>query len=67
MLVKVNTGFKEGRVSKQALLSWLVLAHEKNGFERSIPKIRAANLDPILVLKAKIDEIRASRKIADPT
>jgi hypothetical protein len=63
MLASVNNGFSEGRVTKQDLVAWLINRFPLGRFEKSIPAIRDAHRDPILVLQAKIAELRANRRI----
>jgi hypothetical protein len=62
MLPLLNDGFREGRVKKQDLASWILLHFHERDFQKLNPKIRAAHVDPILVLKAKIADLEAARK-----
>jgi hypothetical protein len=63
MLLKVNDGFENGKITKQNLCSWLITTFETKFFERKIPSIRSAHVDPIVVLQAQIAALRAKKRL----
>lgn len=62
----VLASYDLGRISKQDLLSWIVLSFRETSFEKSITKIRKDHEDPVLILKAKIRSIQETRKAIKP-
>jgi hypothetical protein len=53
---------KDGRVSKNELLSWIVSEFRKAHFKKSLAKIRDDHFDEVLHLEAKIEELKAAKK-----
>lgn len=62
MAQAVNDGFAGGKVSRHDLVSWIVLYFEKEGFQRSVEKIRQDHFDQVMYLQSVLREARRAQK-----
>lgn len=62
MLQVASENFKEGKITRQALASWMVEKFHQKYFTRHLDELRAAHKDPIRVLQNQIAELRAAKQ-----
>lgn len=63
---ETNEGFNDGHVTKNELLSWIVLEFQKAHFKKSLPKIRDDHFDEVIHLQQRIAKIKEARKKGVP-
>ena len=62
MANSANDGFSEGKVSKTALLSWIVLDFKERNFAKALPRLRLDHTDPVRALRAFAEHIEQARR-----
>ena len=62
MMVKANTGFAGGKVSKTDMASWILIQFESQGLESCIEKIRKDHFDQVSYLESVLKEMKHARK-----
>ncbi|MGE4232080.1 MAG: hypothetical protein AB7F43_02015 [Bacteriovoracia bacterium] len=62
MLMQVNDGFQGGRVSKNDLASWALLAFEKHYLKEHIEAIRKDHFDKVAYLQSVVNQLKAAKK-----
>ena len=50
------------KITKQSLISWLIINYEKNYFSRQIPKIKKETLEPIAYAETILQKMKKSNK-----
>jgi hypothetical protein len=62
MMNSTNENFSEGKVSKAALLSWIVLDFKARSFSKALPRLRQDHTDPVRALRAFAEQIERARR-----
>ena len=63
---ETNAGFLDGQVTKNEMLSWIVLEFQKSHFKKCLSKIRDDHFDEVIHLQSRIEKIKAARKNGVP-
>lgn len=62
MVTAVNKDFREGKINRSELLSWIVLNISSQKFEKQISQIRKDHFDPLLALQALAADASRAKK-----
>lgn len=62
MVQATNDGFSGGKVTKQDLVSWIVMYFEKYSFQDCLEKIRQDHFDQVVYLESVLRQAKLARK-----